>query len=170
MSHNIGIDHRFEGHKQSAGKTQLIHGVLMHGVKDNVDDRQSLRVYLKASDECFKGFAQSYVAISAKGIVKAWHYHKLQTDIWFCPWGKIKVGLFDARSDSPTKGTANSLILGGGNNVTLAIPPGVYHGYVALSDEAMLINTTNKPYNPDDEFRAPWNDPRFGFDWAVENR
>ena len=103
-------------------------------------------------------------------MVKAWHYHLHQTDIWFVASGKIKVGLFDARQDSPTRGVANTVIMGGGNSITLKIPPGVFHGYVSLCEENVLINTTNQPYSTEDEYRAPWDDPRFGYSWDVENR
>ncbi len=170
MAGSATIDPRFAGETPSPKKQPQIAGVVITPLTTNVDDRQRLTVYLKASDPHFRGFAQSYVSISSQGVVKAWHYHLKQTDIWYVPAGKIKVGLFDARSDSPTNGVANEVIMGGGNEITLAIPPGVFHGYVALSPEAVLINTTDQPYDPTDEFRAAWDDPRFGFNWGIENR
>jgi len=170
MPDQIVIDPRFEGKVQQVAKTPRIDGVVVAEVRENVDDRQSLLVYLKSTDPIFRGFAQSYVSITARGVVKAWHYHLKQTDIWFVPWGKIKVGLFDARKGSPTAGAANAIIMGGGNHVTLAIPPGVFHGYISLADPSILINTTDQPYDATDEYRAPWDDPRFGFEWEVENR
>lgn len=170
MPDNTKIDTRYAGEQHRESQAPRIHGVVVTPVQQHVDDRQSLMVYLKDSDPFFAGFTQSYVTISSRGIVKAWHYHLKQTDIWFVPHGKIKVGLFDAREDSPTSGVANSLVMGGGNTFTLAIPPGVFHGYVTLTEEAILINTTNQPYSTDDEYRAAWDDPRFGFDWSVQNR
>jgi dTDP-4-dehydrorhamnose 3,5-epimerase len=164
------IDPRYIGDIQESSATTPIEGVVVTELTTNVDDRQSLTVYVKRSDPFFRGFEQSYVAVTAKGVVKAWHYHLRQTDIWFVPRGKIKVGLFDARAQSPTLGTANSVIMGGGRNIALAIPPGVFHGYVSLADSSILINTTDQPYDPADEYRTPWDDPRFGFSWDVENR
>jgi len=164
------IDPRFAGEVPTRPATQLIHGVVVAQIRANVDDRQSLSVYLKSSDPFYQGFAQSYVTITTRGVVKAWHYHLHQTDIWYVPSGKIKVGLFDARQDSPTCGMSNAILMGGGSNITLVIPPGVFHGYLTLTEESILINTTNQPYNPQDEFRAEWNDPRLTFVWEVENR
>ena len=166
----IVIDRALAGAVQGSTDVPSIEGVIAHPVKANVDDRQVLMVYLKASDPFFDTFAQSYVSITAKGVVKAWHYHLNQTDVWFVPHGKIKVGLFDARRDSPTAGVANAIIMGGGNNISLVIPPGVYHGYLSLTDPSVLINTTNRPYDPADEYRAAWDDSRFGFAWEIENR
>jgi dTDP-4-dehydrorhamnose 3,5-epimerase len=170
MSSKIVITSQFEGSVQQPEKSTPIEGVLINPVAVRVDDRQSLAVYLKSSDESYRGFAQSYISTTMQGVVKAWHYHLKQTDIWYVAAGKIKVGLFDAREDSPTCGIANSVIMGGGNSVTLSIPPGVFHGYVSLSSEAVLINTTDQPYDPTDEYRVAWDDHRFGFSWDVENR
>ena len=167
---DIIIDPNFVGKVQSESVPPTIEGVEIMPVKANVDDRQNLMVYLKASDPIYAGFSQSYVTITQRGVVKAWHYHLHQTDIWFVASGKIKVGLFDARKDSSTCGVANTILMGGGNNITLKIPPGVFHGYLSLCEECVLINTTNQPYNPKDEYRAEWDDPRFGYVWDVENR
>jgi dTDP-4-dehydrorhamnose 3,5-epimerase len=167
---DIAIDARFEGAPQRPAKAPRIDGVVIHPVKANVDDRQNLMVYLKATDPTYTGFGQSYVTITSVGVVKAWHYHLKQTDVWFVPHGKIKVGLFDAREDSPTCGVANTVIMGGGNDVSLSIPPGVFHGYMTIDDQSILINTTNKPYDPHDEYRAEWDDPRLDFSWGIENR
>ena len=164
------IDTRFTGAQLKPAKKQTIHGVVVTSIKENVDDRQSLSVYLKADDPFFAGFGQSYVTRTARGVVKAWHYHLRQTDIWYVATGKIKVGLFDARKESPTCGIANTMVMGGGANVTLAIPPGVFLGYATISEECTLINTTNVAYAPSDEYRVEWNDPRLPFDWGVENR
>lgn len=170
MADSASIDPRFAGETPSMKNPPRIDGVIITPLTANVDDRQRLTVYLKASDTHFRGFAQSYVSISSQGVVKAWHYHLKQTDIWYVASGKIKVGLFDARADSPTNGIVNEVIMGGGDEIALTIPPGVFHGYVALTSEAMLINTTDQPYDTKDEFRAAWDDPRFGFNWGIENR
>lgn len=167
---DVTIDPRFAGEAPVRSEIPTIQGVVIAQVKENVDDRQRLSVYLKASDPFFPGFAQSYVTITQRGVVKAWHYHLRQTDVWFVPSGKIKVGLFDARKNSPTCGVTNAITMGGGNNVTLVIPPGVFHGYLTLAEQSILINTTNRPYDLQDEYRAPWDDPRLNFVWEVENR
>jgi dTDP-4-dehydrorhamnose 3,5-epimerase len=167
---DITIDSRFAGKTATPDRPPAISGVIVARITENADDRQVLSVFLKATDPFFSGFQQSYVTKTSRGVVKAWHYHLKQTDVWFVASGKIKVGLFDAREGSPTCGVANTVVMGTGANVTLVIPPGVFHGYITLSEESVLINTTNCPYSPDDEFRAPWDDPQFGFTWEVENR
>jgi len=167
---NVKIAKGYAGEARRQDKRQPIEGVAVSEQKPNIDDRQTLIVYLRSSDPYFAGFSQSYVAICERGVVKAWHYHLKQTDLWFVPYGKIKVGLFDSREGSPTSGVVNEIIMGGGMEITLSIPPGVYHGYVTLSDMSILINTTNQPYDPSDEYRIPWDDKRIPFDWDILNR
>ena len=167
---NVKISKGYTGEVDNKTKGKLIEGVVVAEQKGNIDDRQTLIVYLRDSDPYFAGFSQSYVAVCERDVVKAWHYHLKQTDMWFVPQGKIKVGLFDAREDSTTTGVVNEVIMGGGRSVTLIIPPGVFHGYITLSDQSVLINTTNQSYDPSDEYRISWDDVRIPFDWGIQNR
>ena len=64
---DVTIDPNFAGKVQTGTKTPAIDGVEIMPVKANVDDRQNLMVYLKASDPVFAGFAQSYVTITQRG-------------------------------------------------------------------------------------------------------
>jgi dTDP-4-dehydrorhamnose 3,5-epimerase len=57
--------------------------------------------------------------------------------------------------------------------VLIHIPPGIFHGFKAISpDEVLLINLPSEPYNRKnpDEVRRPWNDPAIGFNWNTEFR
>ncbi|MDP6125272.1 MAG: dTDP-4-dehydrorhamnose 3,5-epimerase family protein [Candidatus Latescibacteria bacterium] len=170
MSDSPKIDDSYQGAMARSEPEPDIDGVVIQPVSHHVDDRQDLLVYLKESDPFFGGFAQSYIAVTDRGVVKAWHYHLAQTDIWFVPHGKIKVGLFDARADSKTCGVVKTVVMSETQPATLVIPPGVYHGYMTLSVHSILINTTNQPYDPGDEYRLSWDDARIDFDWGVKNR
>ena len=48
------------------------------------------------------------------------------------------------------------------------IPPGVAHGFAALSDMTISY-LVDGYYNPDDELGVAWNDPEVGADWGVDN-
>ena len=51
----------------------------------------------------------------------------------------------------------------------ILIPPGVAHGYKVIgSDPAMLVYVTSRFYNPADELRVPYNDPRLAYDWETQ--
>ena len=107
------------------------------------------------------------------GVIKAFHYHEDQDDLWFFPTGNAQVVLYDRRENSPTKGETNVFYLGEDNPILLLIPKMVAHGYRVLGSEpAIIIYFTTRSYNREnpDEKRIPWNDPAIGFDWVTKNR
>ena len=46
------------------------------------------------------------------------------------------------------------------------IPPGVAHGFAALTDMTITY-LVDSYYNPADELGVAWNDPAVGADWGV---
>jgi dTDP-4-dehydrorhamnose 3,5-epimerase len=82
----------------------MINGVVIKKLKVIPDERGRLMEILRNDDEIFKQFGQVYVTTTYPGVVKAWHFHKVQSDNFACIIGMIRVALFDARKDSPTYG------------------------------------------------------------------
>ena len=54
------------------------------------------------------------------------------------------------------------------DHIGLYIPPGVAHGFAALSDMTITY-LVDGYYNPSDELGVAWNDPAIGADWGIEN-
>jgi dTDP-4-dehydrorhamnose 3,5-epimerase len=105
-------------------------------------------------------------------LIKAFHWHQHQWDYWDIAQGNARVVLVDLRERSSTVGMIQTLILGEHAPRMVAIPPLVAHGYQVLSLQDVVLNYyVTEPYNPTapDEGRIPWNDPRIGFDWTIEN-
>jgi len=46
------------------------------------------------------------------------------------------------------------------------IPPGVAHGFAALTDVVMTY-LVDGYYNPSDELGVKWDDPVIGADWGI---
>ena len=46
------------------------------------------------------------------------------------------------------------------------IPPGVAHGFAALTD-LTITYLVDQYYNPDDELGVAWDDPDIGADWQL---
>lgn len=96
------------------------------------------------------------------GAVSAWHAHALTTDRLFCALGRIKVVLYDGRSDSPTLGNLLEIRLGDERPALIVVPPGVWHGVRCIGDRpAMLVNAVDKAYDYDDpdHWRIPEDSP-----------
>jgi dTDP-4-dehydrorhamnose 3,5-epimerase len=136
------------------------------------DERGRLMEMLRCDDAIYKGFGQAYLTTAYPGVVKAWHYHRLQWDHFVVVSGMMKVVLYDSRDDSPTKGEVNEFFLGDHNPVLLQIPPMVYHGFKCISDrEAIVINCPTEPYqykNPD-EFRVDPHTNDIPYNWARKD-
>lgn len=80
----------------------MIDGVKVKKLKVIPDERGRLMEILRRDDEIFKKFGQVYATTAYPGVVKAWHYHKKQTDNFTCVSGAIRLALYDARPNSNT--------------------------------------------------------------------
>ena len=74
--------------------------------------------------------------------------------------------LHDLREGGPTDGATLELDLTGENHIGVFIPPGVAHGFAALTD-MVITYLVDGYYNPADELGVAWNDPAIGADWGV---
>jgi len=147
-----------------------IAGVRTKSLKWLRDDRGQLMEILRCNDEIFRGFGQVYVTTCKPGVVKGWHYHKLQDDSFIPLAGTLRVGLYDAREDSPTFGMAEEYILSPEDPLIVQIPRGVLHGFECISDhEAMVLNVPNMPYDHEhpDEYRTDPFDNDIPFKWNA---
>lgn len=146
----------------------MINGVKIKKLKIIPDDRGRLMEIFRSDDEFFEKFGQVYMTTVKPGIVKAWHYHRLQTDNFCCVKGKIRLGLYDARRDSATFGETMDLVLGPDEPKLVSIPKNVFHGFKgAAAEESIVINTPTETYNhaKPDEFRVDPYKNDIPFDW-----
>ena len=151
---------------------ELIAGVKIKNLRLIPDERGFLMEMLRSDWPEFERFAQSYVTACYPGVIKAWHYHKKQTDHFVCVQGMAKVVLYDPREDSPTHGYINEFHIGLLNPLLIKIPPLVYHGFTAEGGQpALIVNFPTELYNYEqpDEHRVPYNDPSIPYDWSVRH-
>jgi dTDP-4-dehydrorhamnose 3,5-epimerase len=114
---------------------------------------------------------QVSAALSYPGTIKAFHFHRHQTDFWVPVQGMLQVALVDLRRHSPTYGLRNTLYVGKLRPWQLLIPPGVGHGYKVIGPEpALLVYLTNRFYDPGDEGRIPYDDPQIQYDWETQHK
>lgn len=148
----------------------MIQGVKTKKLKYNVDERGRLMEILRSDDEIFKKFGQLYMTTNYPGVVKAWHYHKKQTDNVCCLKGKIRIALYDDRSDSKTNGEVNEFIIGEKEPMIISIPPGIYHGWKCISKiESIVISLPTEAYNykKPDEYRLPPDSKDIPYKWIL---
>ncbi len=150
-----------------------IEGVTVKPLVRHPDDRGFFQEILRDDDKLLRRFGQASLSMSYPGVIKAFHYHERQDDLWFFPVGSAQVVLYDLREDSPTHGVTQVLYAGEDIPVLIVIPVGVAHGYRVLGTKPlMIVYFTTESYvagNPDEK-RIDWNDPTIGFDWTTKFR
>ena len=154
---------------------ELIHGVRAQPFPIFPDDRGCFLEAGRFGQGLLAGYPPESTQVSAAlgypGAIKAFHYHRHQTDYWVPATGMFQVALVDLRPDSPTFGARNTFYLGAMRPWQLLIPPGVGHGYKVVSLEpAVLVYLTDRFYDPTDEGRIPHNDPGINYDWDTQHK
>ncbi len=90
----------------------MIIGVKTKLLKVIPDERGRLMEMLRSDEEIFMKFGQAYMTTAYPGVVKGWHYHKVQYDNMVVVKGIMKIVLYDSRKDSPTHKEVNEFFLG----------------------------------------------------------
>ena len=153
----------------------LIHGVKIHPYPVWADDRG----YFLEVARLGQGFTQHFSrettqvssALSYPGTIKAFHFHRHQTDCWVPVEGMLQVALVDLRPQSATFGVRNTLYVGTLRRWQLLVPPGVGHGYKVIGTApSLLIYLTDRLYDPQDEGRIPYDDPKIQYDWETQHK
>jgi dTDP-4-dehydrorhamnose 3,5-epimerase len=152
--------------------SERIDGVKVKALRLVPDERGWLMEILRRDEQgLFAQFGQVYVSATYPGVVKAWHYHRNQTDNFACVAGMIKLVLVDTREDSPTRGAVNEFFIGVQNPQLVQIPAGVYHGWKCVSLEmSLVVNVPDQPYNrsdPDEQRLEPHG--TLPYDWARKD-
>ena len=122
------------------------------------------RSWLPMGREMIQGNRSEKTAGSLVGL----HYHLHQADYWYVLRGTARVVLADLRVGSPTEGASMVIDLDGAEERGLFIPPGVAHGFAALTD-ILLWYLVDGYYNPNDELGVAYDDPALGVDWGISD-
>lgn len=145
-----------------------LEGIQVKHLARHCDERGYLLEVLRDDDELLERFGQTTYTMTYPGIIKAFHWHKKQHDLWYVATGEARVVLYDLREESPTYRKTQVIYAGEHKPLLIVIPPGVAHGYQVLGDKPVgLFYHTTRSYDPKDpdEERIAYDDPRIAFDW-----
>ena len=139
-----------------------IHDIKMIDLKVHEDDRGYLYEIIHKSDNFVSGKGQEIRQVYVVGdridrIVRAFHKHDELHD-WFCiVKGSAKFVLVDDRKDSPTYKKLDIVVCSDRSPKLLIVPPGVYHGWMSLEPDTIMVSTASHEYNSEkpDEYRIP---------------
>jgi dTDP-4-dehydrorhamnose 3,5-epimerase len=153
-------------------ESELIEGVYIVEPDVHADERGSfVETYRRDWFPRAHEMVQGNRGDRQEGCVVGLHYHLHQADYWYVPNGRARVVLHDLRDGSPTESATLTVELGRQPDGThdhrgIYIPPGVAHGFAALTDMTITY-LVDRYYNPSDELGVAWDDPEIGADWGV---
>ena len=116
-------------------------------------------------------FIQDNESRSSYGVLRGLHFQKPpfeQTKLVRVIEGEVLDIAVDLRTNSPTYGKWESLVLSGENKKQFFIPKGFAHGFVVLSNEAIFTYKVDNPYSPEYDSGIIYNDPYLNIDWIIE--
>jgi dTDP-4-dehydrorhamnose 3,5-epimerase len=115
-------------------------------------------------------FVQDNQSFSVRNVLRGLHYQILQPQgkLIQVMAGEIYDVAVDLRRSSPTFGKWIGVTLAGGSHRMLWIPQGFAHGYIVLSEHAIVLYKTTDYYAPEHERTILWNDPALGIKWPLE--
>jgi dTDP-4-dehydrorhamnose 3,5-epimerase len=84
-----------------------------------------------------------------------------------CAHGAVSDVVVDARRSSPTFGRHEVFRLDDERFAQLYIPPGLLHGFQALTEIADVCYRIDRPHDPAEDITVRYNDPDLGIPWPL---
>lgn len=146
-----------------------IQGLEIIPLQVNFDDRGYLFEIIH-NYEILK-FGQVYVVGDpARGTIRAFHKHEILWDYFCIVKGSAKFIFVDDRKNSKTYKEQEIVILSEKAPKMVIVPPGVYHGWMSLEDNTIMVSIGSEVYDKDkpDEMRV--SPDSFGDLWTIKGR
>lgn len=115
-------------------------------------------------------FCQDNLVYSKKNVLRGLHFQKepySQSKFVYVSFGEILDVVVDMRKHSPTYANNFSIMLSSENNKSILIPKGFAHGYLTLSEKAVVNYKVDNYYNEEYDSGFKYNDPFLNIDWKI---
>lgn len=115
-------------------------------------------------------FRQDNLSLSARGVLRGLHYQinpGAMGKLVRCVRGAVFDVAVDLRRSSPTYGKWVGQELSEQNGVAMWVPEGFAHGFLALSDHAMVLYKCTSHHQPEHERTLAYNCPKVGILWPA---
>ncbi|MBC8766928.1 dTDP-4-dehydrorhamnose 3,5-epimerase [Arenibacter sp. BSSL-BM3] len=145
--------------------------------KIHVDDRGLFfESYHKAILEQAIGesinFVQDNISVSKKGVLRGLHFQTgkhAQSKLVQVLKGEVLDVVVDLREQSSTFGQHLILNLSSENKISIFIPKGMAHGFLALTEDVIFTYKCDSHYHKDAERGIKYNDPDLNIDWEKDD-
>ena len=145
--------------KQKKVHQSNIHDVLILPLNIIDNENGPILHMIRSSSSVFNNFGESYFSEIYPNKIKAWKYHKIQTQNLSVPVGY--------RNDSPTKNNIMIIDTGRENNYSLIkIPKNLWYGFKNLSNKTSVIsNITDIPHNKKESISLEYKSELIPYKW-----
>ena len=155
-------------------KTNFDHLIIIKHELFN-DERGSFKEIFKKDElEIILGykidFCQENSVISSKNVLRGLHFQKkpfAQSKLISISIGEIFDVAVDLRKNSKTYGQYFSKVLSAEKNESIFIPAGFAHGYLTLSNNAIINYKVDNYYNKNMECGIAFDDEHLNIDWGL---
>lgn len=115
-------------------------------------------------------FVQDNQSFSVRNVLRGLHYQiqHSQAKLVAVLAGEVFDVAVDLRRSSPTFGKWAGVPLSGGSHRMVWIPQGFAHGYLVLSEHAIVSYKATDYYAPEHERTILWSDPDLAIRWPLE--
>ena len=117
--------------------------------------------------------AQANCSVSSRGVLRGIHFADVppgQAKFVTCLSGAVFDVAVDLRVGSATFGSWDGVRLDDVDRRCLYLPEGVGHGFMALSEPAVVAYLCSTPYNPAGEHSVHALDPELAIEWPGGSR
>lgn len=115
-------------------------------------------------------FAEEFYSTSAKGVIRGMHFQIPPADhakYVCCLVGVVRDVILDLRRDSATYGQHFAVELSADNRLGFYIPSGFAHGFLSLTEGALMLYKTTMVHTPACDAGVRWDS--FGYDWGISS-
>ena len=116
-------------------------------------------------------FGQVYaVGNPAKGAIRAFHKHEVLWDYFCIVKGSAKFVFVDDREDSETYKEKVEIVGSEKSPKMFIVPPGVYHGWMSLEDNTLMISVASEVYNKEKPDEVRVSPDTYGDVWTIKGK
>ncbi len=116
------------------------------------------------------GISESFTSKSTRGVIRGLHFQENdpQAKLISVSIGTIHDVVVDLRKNSKTYGLWRGFELSEHNNKVLYVPRGFAHGFITLSNIAIVSYFCDGEYKKEYDSGIVWNDSDLNIDWKLE--
>lgn len=150
-----------------------LHGMMLFMRPVHTDARGTYEVVWNREELSAAGitadFVQDNLIKTRRGTLRGLHFQSRlpQGKLLTVLEGEVYEAAVDLRPESPTFGRGDGFVLGADQHLSLWLPPGFAHGFLALSEHVIYHYKVTAPWDPEAAHALAWNAPEIGVAWPL---